>query len=216
MLTLDSVAIPLRLLLVPDRIQQVMGSSTLAADNQLASLPDGLQQRMDMDSTGPDKQLNQVGSHAKTNHSDSAPGPAHHHKAEYVWEQIRLPSSLPERERLQGAQNYGSWYPRVLNRLRQMSLAHVALGQARCPGSLTINGDSNCGGNITNRFHLVDQATLGYLNDQLSNEIMSAARTCASSRVLMRHLDQEYGSGNPSLREAIAGQLNAQLDHFQK
>ena len=129
-----------------------------------------------------------------------------------IWEQIRLPNPMPERERLQGVQNYGTWYPRILNRLRQMSLAQVALGITRCPEILISTRESECGDTITNRFHLVDQATLGYINDQLSNEIMSATRTIMTSCELLAFLDREYGSGNPSQREALAGKLTTQLN----
>ena len=105
-----------------------------------------------------------------------------------IWEQIRLPNPMPERERLQGVQNYGTWYPRILNRLRQMSLAQFALGIARCPEILISTRECECGDTITNRFHLVDQATLGYINDQLSNEIMCATRNIMTSCKLLAFL----------------------------
>ena len=88
-----------------------MGSITNDATiSHLPTSPSDQQENMTINQSN--NQNNQLSSTSGINRNTTSAQP------ECVWEQIRLPTALPERDRLQGVQNYSTWYARILNRLR--------------------------------------------------------------------------------------------------
>ena len=98
----------------------------------------------------------------------------------------------------------------MLNRLRQHNLDQYALGEMSCPKEAS--NECNCRGAAADPFHMNDRATLGYVADQLTDDVLSISRQYRSAASLWSHLADEYGSGKGDQREALLMQLKAHLD----
>ena len=85
----------------------------------------------------------------------------------------------PFPQRLRGLENFPTWEARVLNRLRQNSLDRFALGEEACPTALS---DTLCSCDVTNHtfYRTIDQATLGYIAGQLTDNILSLSISCST------------------------------------
>jgi hypothetical protein len=108
-----------------------------------------------------------------------------------------MPAPLTSQERLRVLENYHLWSTRVICHLKQHDLAKYALGRVT-----EINA-------VTKTVH---DSTFGYVAAHLSDDVMSTAAHCESAAALWIYLRSEYGSGKTDQREALAMQLNAELE----
>jgi hypothetical protein len=94
---------------------------------------------------------------------------------------VPIPASLSASERLRGIENYPVWEARVINRLRQVGLDGYALGETASPRMEV----------ATDAFHIADRVALGYIADQLVDDILAMSSHCQSASAIWSHLCDE-------------------------
>ncbi|MFI5223930.1 MAG: hypothetical protein ACHQX3_06755, partial [Nitrospirales bacterium] len=142
-------------------------------------------------------------SHMNTSSANDSNVDVHGH-----FPQIRLPQPFPSHERLKGVENYAIWRDRLENKLRQSNLYDFIQGYDSCPSSR--DGACSCY-RPTSFYHVTASAALGFIKDQLTDEVLRGALQLQTPATLLRHLDSEFGSGNPQQREVRSLQLEAEL-----
>ena len=71
----------------------------------------------------------------------------------------------------------------MLDRLRQHNLDQYALGEMICPMA-TASDECDCRGATADPFHMIDRAALGYVADQLTDDVLSLSRQFKSAASL--------------------------------
>jgi len=137
-----------------------------------------------------------------------------HPRSPPIWHQIKCPTALESKYHLRGVENFAAWKDRIISNLQCTNMTSVVFGTKQCPDSDS-SGNCPCPANADSTFHVIDQAALGYLKNQLDGGLLPTARRHRRAASLMAFLESEYGSGQSDLMEAMKMQLHDELEELK-